>query len=103
MRASRAYMSAEKYTPSPEQAILINWSGRTVADARAAIDVVRAFKVQCDNRRICRRHPLGAGTQAGKGAEMNENELHLWLELLSQMTEEEKAQFLELLKQLARL
>ena len=47
--------------------------------------------------------PLGAGTQAGKGAEMNENELHLWLELLSQMTEEEKAQFLELLKQLARL
>lgn len=50
MRASRAYMSAEKYTPSPEQAILINWSGRTVADARAAIDVVRAFKVQCDNR-----------------------------------------------------
>ena len=50
MRASRAYMNAEKYTPSPEQAILINWSGRTVADARAAIDVVRAFKVQCDNR-----------------------------------------------------
>ena len=35
MRASRAYMNAEKYTPSPEQAILINWSGRTVADARA--------------------------------------------------------------------
>ena len=34
---------------------------------------------------------------------MNENELHLCLELLSQMTEEEKAQFLELLKQLARL
>lgn len=34
---------------------------------------------------------------------MNENELHLWLELLSQMTEEENAQFLELLKQLARL
>lgn len=34
---------------------------------------------------------------------MNENELHLWLELLSQMTEEEKTQFLELLKQLARL
>ena len=34
---------------------------------------------------------------------MNENELHLWLELLSQMTEEEKAQFLELLTQLARL
>lgn len=34
---------------------------------------------------------------------MNENELHLGLELLSQMTEEEKAQFLELLKQLARL
>ena len=34
---------------------------------------------------------------------MNENELHLWLELPSQMTEEEKAQFLELLKQLARL
>ena len=34
---------------------------------------------------------------------MNENELHLWLELLSQMTEEEKAQFLELLNQLARL
>lgn len=34
---------------------------------------------------------------------MNENELHLWLELLSQMTEEEKALFLELLKQLARL
>lgn len=34
---------------------------------------------------------------------MNENELHLWLELLSQMTEEEKVQFLELLKQLARL
>lgn len=34
---------------------------------------------------------------------MNENELHLRLELLSQMTEEEKAQFLELLKQLARL
>ena len=55
------------------------------------------------DKRICRRHPLGAGTQAGKGAEMNENELHLWLELLSQMTEEEKAQFLELLKQLARL
>lgn len=25
---------------------------------------------------------------------MNENELHLWLELLSQMTEEEKAQFI---------
>mgnify|MGYP004536976875 FL=1 len=50
MRASRAYMNAEKYTPSPEQAILINWSGRTVADARAAIDVVRAFKAQCDNR-----------------------------------------------------
>ena len=44
MRASRAYMNAEKYTPSPEQAILINWSGRTVADARAAIDVVMAFK-----------------------------------------------------------
>ena len=34
---------------------------------------------------------------------MNENELHLWLELLSQMTEEEKAEFLELMKQLARL
>lgn len=33
---------------------------------------------------------------------MSEKELHLWLELLSQMTEEEKAQFLELLKQLAR-
>ena len=48
MRASRAYVNAEKYTPSPEQAILIN--RRTVADARAAIDVVRAFKAQCDNR-----------------------------------------------------
>ena len=33
---------------------------------------------------------------------MSEKELHLWLELLSQMTEEEKAQFLELLKQLAQ-
>lgn len=50
MRESRAYMNAEKYAPSPEQAILINWNGRTIADARAAIDVVRAFKAQCDNR-----------------------------------------------------
>ena len=33
---------------------------------------------------------------------MSEKELHLWLELLSQMTEEEKAQFLELLKRLAQ-
>ena len=34
---------------------------------------------------------------------MSEKELQLWLELLSQMTVEEKKQFLELLKQLARL
>lgn len=50
MRASRAYMSAEKYTPSPEEAIEIANRRFTVANARSAIDVVRAFKVQCDNR-----------------------------------------------------
>ena len=62
MKTSKAYMDATDYTPSPEEAISINWSGRTIADARAAIDVAYAFKAQCGDRTLLPLPGLDYGT-----------------------------------------
>lgn len=50
MRASRAYMNAEKYTPAPEEAIEITERRLTVATASDALNVAFKFKEQFKDR-----------------------------------------------------
>ena len=50
MRASRAYMNAEKYTPAPEKVIEITERRLIVATARDALNVAFKFKEQFKDR-----------------------------------------------------